>query len=256
MVKTRGQTKDSKSSSSEPSSNNNANEKSCSKSKNSASFLPPDVQETRIQIQQSIAREVILRKKANCNNGYGITKKLYEENKLIFNWLQYPALNYHIRSLEERIQQHQKEFYGIETKKRKQSLLSTTICNECNELPTNHKCHVCEIPICAPCCAKRNLEGVFRCMGCDVSSWNSDYSIYHSSSSNTTTKSNMGGRPKGSTFAMSEKKRDELGKCVDYITMKTKEKNRVWLKSTYLEIFFLISLRNPKKSSVFMRITP
>ena len=79
MVKTRGQTKDSKSSSNKPSSNNNANEKSCSKSKNSASFLPPDVQETRIQIQQSIAREVILRKKANCNNGYGITKKLYEE---------------------------------------------------------------------------------------------------------------------------------------------------------------------------------
>ena len=66
----------------------------------------------------------------------------------------------------------------------------------------------------------------------------------------------MGGRPKGSTFAMSEKKRDELGKCVDYITMKTKEKNRYWLKSTYLEIFFLISLWNPKESSVFMRITP
>ena len=87
MVKTRGQTKDSKSSSNKPSSNNNANEKSCSKSKNSASFLPPDVQETRIQIQQSIAREVILRKKANINNGCGITKKLYKENKPFFNWL-------------------------------------------------------------------------------------------------------------------------------------------------------------------------
>ena len=49
-------------------------------------------------------------------------------------------------------------------------------CRKCSTLPTMHRCSyeipngiphggklICGLPICAPCCANMNLEGIYRC---------------------------------------------------------------------------------------------